>query len=418
MINEDARQCRSSVRGANLGMALLAFSGYGVSGDMNALLVRLLPGFHEVQPLYFKESGALTLWNSQVLMWSNTTTFQELALTVVRMFPEVQIIIERVGKCQTINNRRASDGLETILVLSVELRDTSKKICPRLKNNKGTLGNQAWENVRAPAKVLEGLPPIDNVGFQNDLVPGCAPVALGALLDWRLPKCRSYMSNEGVSDKGFIRPSPRRGESGLLFVKKKDGSFWNVSPIEVRTSKEHKEHLKLILELLKKEVLYAKFPKCEFWIPNVQFLCYVIDSKGIHDGIQTKIESIKDWTISKSTQQRFVNSEGLARILSGGSLKVHQSLHSEGEAKIFIAICDVRRRVWALSRAETSMAYQAYDTIWGFVDPSHKSADIPPMREGRFPLDLLARLIKWWSLRLGIPSQSFAIVTPRFNPNF
>nr|GEW10799.1 reverse transcriptase domain-containing protein [Tanacetum cinerariifolium] len=36
--------------------------------------------------------------------------------------------------------------------------------------------------------------------------------------------------------------------------------------------KEHKKHLKLILELLKKEELYAKFTKCEFWLPKVQFL--------------------------------------------------------------------------------------------------------------------------------------------------
>ncbi|GJX08020.1 putative reverse transcriptase domain-containing protein [Tanacetum coccineum] len=32
--------------------------------------------------------------------------------------------------------------------------------------------------------------------------------------------------------------------------------------------KEHEEHLRLILELLKKEELYAKFSKCEFWIPK------------------------------------------------------------------------------------------------------------------------------------------------------
>ncbi|GKE99981.1 putative reverse transcriptase domain-containing protein, partial [Tanacetum coccineum] len=32
--------------------------------------------------------------------------------------------------------------------------------------------------------------------------------------------------------------------------------------------KEHEEHLKAILELLKKEELYAKFFKCEFWIPR------------------------------------------------------------------------------------------------------------------------------------------------------
>ncbi|GJT68297.1 putative reverse transcriptase domain-containing protein [Tanacetum coccineum] len=36
-----------------------------------------------------------------------------------------------------------------------------------------------------------------------------------------------------------------------------------------RNKKEHKEHLKQILELLKKEELYAKFSKCEFWIPKV-----------------------------------------------------------------------------------------------------------------------------------------------------
>ncbi|GJU34175.1 putative reverse transcriptase domain-containing protein [Tanacetum coccineum] len=35
-----------------------------------------------------------------------------------------------------------------------------------------------------------------------------------------------------------------------------------------RNKKEHEEHLKAILELLKKEELYAKFSKCELWIPK------------------------------------------------------------------------------------------------------------------------------------------------------
>ncbi|GJY09823.1 putative reverse transcriptase domain-containing protein [Tanacetum coccineum] len=48
-----------------------------------------------------------------------------------------------------------------------------------------------------------------------------------------------------------------------------------------KNKQEHKEHLKQILELVKKEELYAKFSKCEFWIPKVQFLGHVIDSKGI-----------------------------------------------------------------------------------------------------------------------------------------
>nr|GFB72417.1 uncharacterized protein [Tanacetum cinerariifolium] len=49
-----------------------------------------------------------------------------------------------------------------------------------------------------------------------------------------------------LSDKGFIRPSS--------------------SPWGALNEKEHEEHLKAILELLKKEKLYAKLSKCEFWI--------------------------------------------------------------------------------------------------------------------------------------------------------
>ncbi|GKB46755.1 putative reverse transcriptase domain-containing protein [Tanacetum coccineum] len=66
-----------------------------------------------------------------------------------------------------------------------------------------------------------------------------------------------------------------------------------------KNKKEHEEHLKEILELLKKEELYAKFSKCEFWIPKVQFLGHVIDSQGIHVD-PAKIESIKYWASLKT----------------------------------------------------------------------------------------------------------------------
>nr|GEU80852.1 putative reverse transcriptase domain-containing protein [Tanacetum cinerariifolium] len=66
-----------------------------------------------------------------------------------------------------------------------------------------------------------------------------------------------------------------------------------------KDEKEHEEHLKAILELLKEEKLYAKFSKCEFWILKVQFLGHVIDSRGIHID-PSKIESIKDWASPKT----------------------------------------------------------------------------------------------------------------------
>ncbi|GJV68955.1 putative reverse transcriptase domain-containing protein [Tanacetum coccineum] len=54
---------------------------------------------------------------------------------------------------------------------------------------------------------------------------------------------------------------------------------------------EHANHLRIILELLKKEKLYAKFSKCDFWIRIMQFLGHLIDSQGLHVD-PAKIEAI------------------------------------------------------------------------------------------------------------------------------
>ncbi|GKB25019.1 putative reverse transcriptase domain-containing protein [Tanacetum coccineum] len=61
-----------------------------------------------------------------------------------------------------------------------------------------------------------------------------------------------------------------------------------------KIKEEHNEHLRLILDLFKKEELYAKFSKCDFWLSKVQFLGHVIDSEGIHVD-PANIELIKDW---------------------------------------------------------------------------------------------------------------------------
>nr|GEV81348.1 retrotransposon protein, putative, Ty3-gypsy subclass [Tanacetum cinerariifolium] len=44
-----------------------------------------------------------------------------------------------------------------------------------------------------------------------------------------------------------------------------------------KTQEENVKHLRLVLELLEKEKLYAKFSKCEFWLSGVQFLGHVIN---------------------------------------------------------------------------------------------------------------------------------------------
>ncbi|GJS70511.1 putative reverse transcriptase domain-containing protein [Tanacetum coccineum] len=242
---------------------------------------------------------------------------------------------------------------------------------------------------------LPGLPPVRQVEFQIDLIPGTTPVARAP---YRLaPSEMQELSNQlqELSDRGFIRPSTSPWGAPVLFVKKKDGSFrmcidyqelnkltvknryplpriddlfdqlqgssvyskidlrsgyhqlrvrdedipktafrtryghyeFQVMPfgltnapavfmdlmnrvckpyldkfvivfiddilIYSRNKEEHANHLRIILELLKKEKLYAKFSKCDFWIRIVQFLGYLIDSQGLHVD-PTKIEALKN----------------------------------------------------------------------------------------------------------------------------
>ena len=77
---------------------------------------------------------------------------------------------------------------------------------------------------------------------------------------------------------------------------------------------EHEQHLRAVLELLKKEKLYAKFSKYEFWIREVQFLGHVINECGIQVD-PAKIEAIKKWEVPKNPTEirRFMGSAGYYR---------------------------------------------------------------------------------------------------------
>ncbi|GKB55796.1 hypothetical protein Tco_0911982 [Tanacetum coccineum] len=187
---------------------------------------------------------------------------------------------------------------------------------------------------------LLGLPLTRQVEFQIDLMPGAAPIARAP---YRLApsEMKELLEQlQELSDKGFIRPSSspwgalvliddlfdQLQGSGIysktdlrsgyhqLRVQEEDilkMAFWTqyghyefqVIPFGLTNApankKEHEEHLKAILELLNKEELYAKFSKCKFWIPKVQFLGHAIDSQGIHVDPE-KIESIKDWASPKT----------------------------------------------------------------------------------------------------------------------
>ncbi|GJU41443.1 putative reverse transcriptase domain-containing protein [Tanacetum coccineum] len=102
-----------------------------------------------------------------------------------------------------------------------------------------------------------------------------------------------------------------------------------------KNKQEHEEHLKIILELLKKEELYAKFSKCEFWIPKVQFLGHVIDNKGIHVD-PAKIKSIKDWASPKTPTEihQFLGLAGYYRRFIEGFSKIAKPMTKLTQKKV------------------------------------------------------------------------------------
>ncbi|KAL8134961.1 hypothetical protein AgCh_009829 [Apium graveolens] len=78
-----------------------------------------------------------------------------------------------------------------------------------------------------------------------------------------------------------------------------------------KTEEDHKEHLRISLETLRKEKLYAKFLKCEFWLKEVQFLDHVVNKEGIKVD-PAKIEAVMNWERPK-TPTKVRSFLGLAR---------------------------------------------------------------------------------------------------------
>nr|GEZ99298.1 putative reverse transcriptase domain-containing protein [Tanacetum cinerariifolium] len=170
-----------------------------------------------------------------------------------------------------------------------------------------------------------------------------------------------------------------------------------------KNEKEHEEHLKAILELLEKEELYAKFSKCEFWIPKVQFLGHVINSQGIYVD-PAKIESVKDWASPKSPTEirqflgltryyrRFI--EGFSKIAKPMTKLTQKKAEHQRPSGLLV---QPKIPEWKWDNITMNFvtklpkSSQGYDTIWVIVDRLTKSAIFTPIRETD-PMDKLARI--------------------------
>ena len=57
---------------------------------------------------------------------------------------------------------------------------------------------------------------------------------------------------------------------------------------------EYEQHLRIVLQTLKNNQLYAKFSKCEFWLDSVTFLGHIVSAEGIKVDPK-KIEAVQNW---------------------------------------------------------------------------------------------------------------------------
>ncbi|GJT36947.1 putative reverse transcriptase domain-containing protein [Tanacetum coccineum] len=111
-----------------------------------------------------------------------------------------------------------------------------------------------------------------------------------------------------------------------------------------KTQEEHVEHLRLVLELLKKEKLYAKFSKCEFWLREVQFLGHFINGNGIHVD-PSKIEAFKIWKAPRTlTEVRsFLGLAGYYRrgkviAYASRQLKIHEENYTTHDLELGVVV--------------------------------------------------------------------------------
>ncbi|XP_074356031.1 uncharacterized protein LOC141695701 [Apium graveolens] len=169
---------------------------------------------------------------------------------------------------------------------------------------------------------LEGLPPKREVEFSIDLLPDAQPISKAPyrMAPLELQELKEQL--EELLDKGFIRPSVPPWGAPVLFVKK-DGSmrlcidyrevfkdfldkfvivFIDDILVYSKSREEHEEHLRIVLETLRNNKLYAKYKKCEFWLDQVAFLGHIVSADGIRVD-PAKVEAITNWPRPSTTTE-------------------------------------------------------------------------------------------------------------------
>ncbi|XP_074355258.1 uncharacterized protein LOC141693960 [Apium graveolens] len=167
-----------------------------------------------------------------------------------------------------------------------------------------------------------------------------------------------------------------------------------------QTPYELAEHLRLTLDILRKEKLYAKFSKCEFWLEKVQFLGHIVSREGISIDPE-KVEAVANWELLKTPTEvrsflglagyyRREIAEWVSRCLTCQQVKAEHQRPSG-----LLQPLEIPEWKWehitmdfvvGLPRTRAN-----HDAIWVIVDRLTKSAHFLPINE-RYTIEKLVTL--------------------------
>ncbi|GKA39473.1 putative reverse transcriptase domain-containing protein [Tanacetum coccineum] len=309
------------------------------------------------------------------------------------------------------------------------------------------LGEKPEEKIRQLMSAKAKEKKQEEIVFRIELAPGAMPVAKSPyrLAPFELEELSSQLKE--LQDKGFIRPSSSPWGAPILFVKKKDDSFRmylrsryhqlrvhedDISKTAFRTryghfeflvmpfgltnapaiGQDHEEHLRLVLELLKKERAFSDYD-CEIrYHPGKANVALSrkerVKPKRVRAINMTLQSSIKD-RILAAQKEASDESAGLQRGLdemiehkSDGALYYLDRIWVplKGDRYVLVAKNEEAQPEipeWKWERIAMDFVTKlprtssGHNTIWVIVDRLTKSAHFLPMRED-YKMDRLARL--------------------------
>ncbi|KAL0326529.1 UNVERIFIED_CONTAM: Transposon Ty3-G Gag-Pol polyprotein [Sesamum angustifolium] len=144
------------------------------------------------------------------------------------------------------------------------------------------------------------LPPKRMIEHQIDLYPGAIPNKQAPYRYTHAQKAKIKTLVKEILEARIIRPSQSSFSSLVLLDKKKDGT-WRMCVDYSKPLEEHHTHLRIALNLLRQNKLYAKRSKCSFGKRSVEYFGHVISAKGIATD-PSKFEGMLTWPTPKDVK--------------------------------------------------------------------------------------------------------------------